>query len=188
MYSSGCFLCGETAPCDVSDELRLAADGLTVPRPCPSLSPRLAVPGQRVWNVGRVAAEVEVTSSRSFLFIFLFPEFRCYYSNSRWLKLSPLCVFFIFFLYPGTVTVTTLNKMLILEICADQTQIVATCHCAYMYFLFFIFYLVSPIGVFLPVYLDLISMMPTEPPGNNWLSVCSKLIALSLARRDQYWY
>lgn len=96
--------------------------------------------------------------------------------------------FFFFFLYPGTVTVTTLNKMLILEICADQTQIVATCHCAYMYFLFFIFYLVSPIGVFLPVYLDLISMMPTEPPGNNWLSVCSKLIALSLARRDQYWY
>lgn len=44
-----------------------------------------------VWNVGRVAAKVEVTSSCSFLFIFLFPEFHCYYSNNRWSKLSLLC-------------------------------------------------------------------------------------------------
>lgn len=35
-----------------------------------------------VWNVGRAATEVEVTSSHSFLFICLFPEFHCYYSNN----------------------------------------------------------------------------------------------------------
>lgn len=98
------------------DELGLAADGLTVPNPALSVAAARSA-WTAVWNVGRVAEKVEVTSSRSFLFIFLFPEFHCYYSNNRWFKLSPLCF------YSGTVTVTGVSKMIILEICADQKQI-----------------------------------------------------------------
>lgn len=95
-------------PCDVSDEPGLAADGLPVPNPAVSVAVARGA-WTAVWNVGRVAAKVEVTSSHSFLFIFLFPEFHCYYSNKRWFKLSPLCF------YPGTLTVPDVSETLILE-------------------------------------------------------------------------
>lgn len=87
---------------------RLAADGLTVPIHPPP--PVACSAWTAVWNVGRVAAEVEVTSSRGFLFIFLFPEFHRYYSNNRWFKLSPLCVDL------GTASVTYVRQRLISEI------------------------------------------------------------------------
>ncbi len=107
MYSSCCFLCWQQccAMCWMGWGWQ----------PNPALSAVVACSAwTAVWNVGRVAAKVEVTSSRSFLFIFLFPEFHCYYSNNRWSKLSPLSF------HSGTVTVTNVNKMLILEMCADQ--------------------------------------------------------------------
>lgn len=127
MYGSCCFLCWKTVLCD---ELGLAVDGLTVPNPALSVAVARSA-WTAVWNVGRVAAKVEVTSSRSFLFIFLFPEFHCYYSNNRWFKLSALCF------HSASVTVVSVNKMLILEICADQKQIVLwAADCVHVYFFF----------------------------------------------------
>lgn len=110
--------------------------------------------------MGRVAAKVEVTSSCSFLFIFLFPEFHRYYSNKSWPKLSPLCF------HSGTVTVTNVDKMLILEMRADQKQnLLMFLLLLVVYFL--LYYTFQSLAVFLSVYLDFISMMPIEPPGNN---------------------
>lgn len=179
MYSSCRFLCWQ--PCCVMCwmVLGLAADGLTVPNPALSVAAACSA-RTAVWNVGRVAAKVEVTSSRSFLFIFLFPEFHCYYSNNRWSKLSPLCF------HSGPVTNVNFRN-----ICRPKTKI---CKCFFFLLLLLLVVYFCPScvvqspTVFLSVYLDFISMMPIEPPGNNWLSARFKLIALSLACRDQYWY
>lgn len=47
--------------------------------------------------------KVEVTSSRSFLFVFLFPEFLCFHCNKGWAELVLLLFSFSFFLLLGHV-------------------------------------------------------------------------------------
>lgn len=99
-----------------------------------------------------------VTSLHSFLFIFLFPEFHCYYSRAS------VTIVFSF-------SVTETSLMLILERSNGENNspnvvvglgvgggVVACFPCAAVFLL---------LTVFLPLYLDFISMMPTEPPGNN---------------------
>lgn len=89
---------------------RCQADGAE-PGPLCGWSRPAAGPGRRCEMLGRVAAEVEVTSSRSFLFIFLFPEFHCYYSNNRW---SPACHHCVF------TQPVRLSPIFILQICTNE--------------------------------------------------------------------
>ena len=163
------------------DGLGLAADGLTVPNPALSVAVACSA-WTAVWNVGRVAAKVEVTSSRGFLFIFLFPEFHCYYSNKPLFQAVTIVFSFRYCGRPRceqNVNFRNAKPIKDKNLLTLRLFLVVCClfRCTFQ----------SP-AVFLPVYLDFISMMPIEPPGNNWLSACFKLIALSLACRDQYWY